>query len=49
MYLKKTIVTFVSSSKDIICCSEVKFLDLHLDAKSYIEGLEIIFNMVINQ
>ncbi len=49
MYLIKTIVIFVSSSKDNICCSEVKFLDLYLDAKNYIEGLEIICNIMINQ
>jgi len=28
---------------------KVKFLDLHLDAKSCIEGLDIIFNIVTNQ
>jgi hypothetical protein len=49
MYLKKTIVIFVFGSKESICCSEVKFLDLHLDAKSNIEGMEIIFSIVINQ
>jgi hypothetical protein len=27
----------------------VKFLDLHFDAKSYIEGLDIISNIMINQ
>jgi hypothetical protein len=28
---------------------KVKFLDLHLNAKSYIEGLDIISNIVIDQ
>jgi hypothetical protein len=28
---------------------KVKFLDLYLDAKSYNEGLDIIFNIVTNQ
>jgi hypothetical protein len=27
----------------------VKFLHLHFDAKSYIEGLNIIFNIITNQ
>jgi hypothetical protein len=27
----------------------VKFLDLHLDAKSYIEGLDIISNIMTHQ
>jgi hypothetical protein len=27
----------------------VKFLDLHLDVKSYIEGLDIISNIMTNQ
>jgi hypothetical protein len=28
---------------------KVKFLDLHLGAKSYIEGLDIISNIMTNQ
>jgi len=39
----------MSGSKDKICCNEGKMLDLYLDANSYIEGLDIIFNIVIDQ
>ncbi len=39
----------MSGSKDKICCSEGKILDLYFDAKSYIEGLDIISNIVIDQ
>jgi hypothetical protein len=49
MFLKKTIVIFVPGSKDMICYSEGKILDLHLDAKNYIKGLDIISNIVTNQ
>jgi hypothetical protein len=27
---------------------KVKLLDLHLDAKSYVEGLDIVLNIVID-
>ncbi len=39
----------MSSSKDMICCNDGKvFGSLHLDANNYIEGLDIISNIVID-
>ncbi len=43
---EKKIVIFVCGSKDKICCYKGKNLDLHLDAKSYIKGLDIISNYI---
>ncbi len=48
MWLKnKSFLCLVQRIRFIVM--KVKVLDLHLDAKSYIEGLGIIFNIVTNQ
>jgi hypothetical protein len=44
------IIIILSSSKDKFFCNKGKVFGLHLDAKNYIEGLDIIIpNMVTNQ
>jgi len=45
----KTIVNLCPVQRIGFVVVRVKFLDLHLGAKSYIEGLDTISNIVTNQ